>query len=756
MKRNFIACFLLLTSLAAGAKQQGETSMTLPDGNGSSREPVELNRNKRQPLPYKNATLPVETRVEDLLSRMTLYEKIAQLNQYTLGNNDNVNNIDEVVDKIPSETGSLIYFGDNASLRNAMQKKAVEETRLGIPILFGFDVIHGFRTVYPIPLAIGASWNPGLAGEACRVAAMEAWHAGIDWTFSPMVDIARDARWGRIAEGYGEDPYLTSVFGAASVKAYQGDDLSEPGNIAACLKHYVGYGASEAGRDYVPTEISRQTLWDTYLPPFEAGIKAGAATVMSSFNNISGIPGSANHYTMTEVLKENWKHDGFVVADWNAVVQLISQGMAKDGKEAAMYAINAGLDMDMVDNLYMQHLEALLNEGKVSMERVDDAVRRILKLKFELGLFENPYTEEKPESEWVLLPESLETARNLAEESMVLLKNDGDVLPLEKDCKVALIGPMARNQKDLLGSWFGRGRAEDVTSIYDGLNEVMETSVAYAPGCDFDGSDTSGFAEAVRVASESDVVVLCLGEKRNWSGENASRSTIALPGIQEDLLMTLKETGKPIVVVLSNGRSLDLTRISPAADAVLETWQPGVMGGPAVASVLTGGTNPSGRLTVTFPYTTGQIPVYYNHRESGRRGSQGLYQDIPSTPMYEFGYGLSYTDYEYGQVTVSADSFTVNDRITASVTVRNAGDMDGKETVQWYICDPYSSLTRPVKELKHFEKRLLKAGEEYTFTFEIDPMRDLSFVNGEGERFIEPGDFYIMVKDQKVRITLTE
>ena len=359
-------------------------------------------------------------------------------------------------------------------------------------------------------------------------------------------------------------------------------------------------------------------------------------------------------------------------------------------------------------------------------------------------------------SRFYLMMVSLETARNLAEESMVLLKNDGDVLPLEKDCKVALIGPMARNQKDLLGSWFGRGRAEDVTSIFDGLNEVMETSVAYAPGCDFDGSDTSGFAEAVRVASESDVVVLCLGEKRNWSGENASRSTIALPGIQEDLLMTLKETGKPIVVVLSNGRSLDLTRISPAADAVLETWQPGVMGGPAVASVLTGGTNPSGRLTVTFPYTTGQIPVYYNHRESGRRGSQGLYQDIPSTPMYEFGYGLSYTDYEYGQVTVSADSFTVNDRITASVTVRNAGDMDGKETVQWYICDPYSSLTRPVKELKHFEKRLLKAGEEYTFTFEIDPMRDLSFVNGEGERFIEPGDFYIMVKDQKVRITLTE
>ena len=708
------------------------------------------------PVIYKDASASIDARVEDLLSRMTLHEKAAQLSQYTLGRNDNVNNIDEVVNQIPSETGSLIYFGDNAELRNAMQKKAMEKTRLSIPILFGFDVIHGFRTVYPVPLAQGASWNPELAGEACRMAAWEAYYAGIDWTFSPMVDIARDPRWGRIAEGYGEDPYLTSVFGAASVKAYQGDDLSKPGNIAACLKHYVGYGASEAGRDYVPTEISRQTLWDTYLPSFEAGVKAGAATLMSSFNNISGTPGSANHYTMTEVLKDKWGHDGFVVADWNAVVQLINQGMAKDGKDAAMFAINAGLDMDMVDNLYMQHLETLVAEGKVSMERVDDAVRRVLKLKFRLGLFENPYTEEKPEDEWTLLPESLETAQHLAEESMVLLKNENDVLPLRKDMKVALIGPMAKNQADLLGSWFGRGRAEDVVSIFDGLSAVLDTVPAYAPGCAFDGNDTTGFAEAVKTASEADVAVLCLGEKRNWSGENASRSTIALPQIQEQLLLAVKKAGKPVIVLLSNGRSLDLVRISPEADAVLEIWQPGVMAGPAVASVLTGETNPSGRLTVTFPYTTGQIPIYYNHRESGRRGSQGLYQDIPSTPMYEFGYGLSYTDYEYGKLSVSDDSFTVNDTVTAEITVRNAGEMDGKETVQWYICDPCSTLTRPVKELKHFEKRMLKAGQEHTFIFEIDPMRDLSFVNAEGERYIEPGDYYIIVKDQKVKITLHE
>ena len=695
-------------------------------------------------------------RAAELLSKMTLREKIAQLNQYSLGENDNVNNLGAPIDQVPAEIGSLIYFSDDAVLRNEMQRRAVEETRLGIPILFGYDVIHGFRTIYPIPLAIGASWNPGLAGEACRTAAQEAYDAGINWTFSPMVDIARDARWGRIAEGYGEDPYLTSVFGAAAVKAYQGDDLSKPYNIAACLKHYVGYGASEAGRDYVPSEISRQTLWDTYLPPFEAGIRAGAATVMSSFNNISGTPGSANHYTLTEILKEKWAHDGFVVSDWDAVMQLINQGMAKDGKEAAMYALNSGVDMDMVDDLYTRHLEELVDEGKVSMERIDDAVHRILALKFELGLFENPYTEEKPENERVLLPESLEVAMKLAEESMVLLKNEGDVLPLKPGQKVALIGPMAKNQADLLGSWHGRGRAEDVVSIFDGLSDVLGEAPAFAMGCSFDGNDTTGFAEAVKTASEADVAVLCLGEKFNWSGENASRSDISLPEIQEKLLMAVKKAGKPVVVLLSNGRALDLTHISPAADAVLEIWQPGVTGGPAVASILTGKTNPSGRLTVTFPYTTGQIPIYYNQRTPGRTGAKGRYQDIPSTPMYEFGYGLSYTTYDYGTLTVSADSFTVNDTVTATVTVSNTGEMDGKETVQWYISDPYSVITRPVKELKHFEKRLIKAGETQTFTFEIDPMRDLSFVNADGERYIEPGDYYIIVKDRKVRITLVE
>ena len=710
-------------------------------------------RNKNV-LPYKDASLPVETRVEDLLSRMTLDEKIAQLNQYSLGSNDNVNNNGEMVKVLPPEIGSLLYTADDAVSRNAMQRRAMEETRLGIPILFGYDTVLGYRTIYPIPLAQGASWNPDLAGEACRVAAQESYDAGIDWTFSPMVDVARDPRWGRVAEGYGEDPYLTSVFGASAVKAYQGDDMSEPGNIAACLKHYVGYGASEAGRDYVYTEISRQSLWSTYLPPFEAGVKAGAATLMSSFNDISGTPGSANHYTMTEILKEMWGHDGFVVGDWHAVRQLVTQGMAPDDATAVEYAINAGLDMDMTDNLYMPHLEALVESGRVSVDRIDDAVRRILRIKFRLGLFEHPYVEEKPENERILLPESLDVARRLAEETFVLLKNEGDVLPLKPGQKVALIGPMAKSQKDRLGAWHGRGLAEDGVSIFDGLSEVLTEAPAYAAGCGFEGDDRSGFDEAVKTASGADVVVLCLGERYSWSGENASRSTIALPEIQEDLLKAVKAAGKPVVVLLSNGRALDLTRISPLADAVLEIWQPGIMGGPAVASVLTGKANPSGRLTVTFPYTTGQIPIYYCQRHPARDGSQGRYQDIPSTPMYEFGYGLSYTSYDYGTLTVSADSFTVNDTVTARITVTNAGDMDGKETVQWYVCDPYSTITRPVKELKHFEKKLIPAGESCTFEFEIDPMRDLSYVDWKGERILEPGDYYIIVKDRKVCITL--
>ena len=707
---------------------------------------------------YKNPSIPVDIRVNDLLSRMTLEEKIYQLNQYTLGRNNNVNNIGEAVKNIPAEIGSLIYFESNPKLRNSVQKKALNESRLGIPILFGYDVIHGFRTIYPISLGQAASWNPKLVENACGVAAQEAFTSGVNWTFSPMVDVARDGRWGRVAEGYGEDPYVNGVFAAASVRGYQGDTLSAKNKVAACLKHYVGYGASEAGRDYVPTEISRQTLWDTYLPPFEAGIKAGAATVMSAFNNISGIPASANYYTLTEILKKRWKHRGFVVSDWDAVKQLITQGLAANEKEAAWYAFSTGLEMDMTDNCYQKHLGKLVKEGKVSMAAIDDAVGRILRLKFELGLFENPYTEVLPDNSRFFFFLSLNVAEQLAQESMVLLKNDKGVLPLKKEQKIAFIGPMANNRLHLLGSWSAHGDEKDVVSILDGIKKekgFIEKNILFAEGCGFDGNDQSNFAEAVRVAEQADIIIACLGEKKTWSGENASRSVISLPQIQEELLEKLKKTGKPLVVLLSSGRPLDLSRIEPLVDAMLEIWQPGVTAGTAVAGILSGRYNPSGKLPITFPYTTGQIPIYYNQRKSGRT-HQGKYQDITSEPLYSFGHGLSYTKLEYGALKLSSYKVRRGDTLRAEIEVKNTGDYDAKETLLWFISDPFSSITRPVKELKYFEKKEIPIGESRIFTFDVDLERDFGFVNEDGKRFLENGIFYIIVKDQKVKVELVD
>ena len=610
---------------------------------------------------YKDAGRPVEERVSDLLSRMTLEEKVMQLNQYTLGRNDNANNVADPVDKIPAEIGSLIYFDTSPELRNRLQKKAIEQSRLGIPVLFGYDVIHGFRTTYPISLAQACSWNPALVKQAAEVAAQEARMSGVEWTFSPMIDVARDGRWGRVSEGYGEDPYANAVYGVAAVEGYQGDNLADSRRVAACLKHFVGYGASEAGRDYVYTEISRQTLWDTYIPPYQAGIEAGAATVMSCFNDISGTPGTANPYILTEVLKERWAHDGFVVSDWAAIEQLRSQGVAADRKEAAEKAFNAG------------------------------------------------------------------------------------------------VGPMAQNRLHLLGAWSAHGREEDAVSLFAGLeNEYRgRAELLYARGCDFDGEDRSGFREAVAAAAAADVVVLCLGEKKQWSGENASRSTIALPEIQEQLAAELAQTGKPLVLVLSSGRPLELCRLEPLCGAMVQMWQPGIRGGNPLAGILSGRINPSGRLAMTFPRSTGQIPIYYNRRQSGRT-HQGKYQDIPSTPLYEFGHGLSYTTFEYGDLRPSATTLRRGEKVTVEVSVTNTGGMDGAETVHWFISDPVCRISRPVRELKHFEKQPIHRGETRTFRFEIDPEKDLSFTDGDGNRFLEPGDYFILVKDKKVKLTLTD
>ena len=706
---------------------------------------------------YKDAKAPIEKRIDDLISRMTLEEKILQLNQYTLGRNNNVNNVGEEVKKVPSEIGSLIYFDINAELRNSMQKKAMEESRLGIPIIFGYDAIHGFRTIYPISLGQACSWNPGLVEQACAVSAQEARMSGVDWTFSPMIDVARDPQWGRVAEGYGEDPYTNGVFAAASVRGYQGDDMSAENRMAACLKHYVGYGASEAGRDYVYTEISAQTLWDTYLLPYEMGVKAGAATLMSSFNDISGVPGSANPYIMTEILKKRWKHDGFIVSDWGAVEQLKNQGLAATKKDAARYAFNAGLEMDMMSHAYDRHLKELVEEGKVTMAQVDESVRRVLRVKFRLGLFERPYTPVTNEKDRFFRPQSMAVAAQLAAESMVLLKNDNQILPLTNKKKIAVVGPMAKNGWDLLGSWCGHGKDTDVEMLYDGLTAEFggDAELRYAMGCKLQGNDRSGFAGALDVARWSDVVIVCLGEMLTWSGENASRSTIALPQIQEELVKELKEAGKPVILVLSNGRPLELNRMEPLCDAILEIWQPGINGARSMAGILSGRINPSGKLAMTFPYSTGQIPIYYNRRKSGR-GHQGFYKDITSDPLYPFGHGLSYTEFKYGTVTPSATKVKRGDKLSAEVTVTNTGARDGAETVHWFISDPYCSITRPVKELKHFEKQLIKAGETKTFRFDIDLERDFGFVNEDGKRFLEAGEYHILVQGQTVKIELID
>jgi len=711
-----------------------------------------------QTLLYKDKNAATEKRVEDLLKRMTLEEKIFQMNQWAYGQNTNENNFEDKVRDLKPEIGSLIYRSQSPVFRNQIQKKAMEETRLGIPILMGFDVIHGFRTVFPIPLAQACSWNPDLVKQACHIAAKEAKLSGVDWTFSPMIDVARDARWGRVSEGYGEDSYTNAVFCVAAVNGYQGEKLTDKYSIAACLKHYIGYSLSEGGRDYQYSDVSGQTLWETFMPPYEAGVKAGVATLMSGFNDLSGVPASANHYTLTEVLKERWGHDGFVVSDWGSVQQLIQQGVAKDKKECALKSLMAGVEMDMVDNVYLENLKQLVDEGKVPVATIDEAVRRILRVKFRLGLFDNPYVEELPESKRYLQPEDRKVAAEIAAESMVLLKNTNNTLPITSAIKnIALIGPMVMDSVHIMGFWEGYGNSKDAESIFEGFSKEFngKATLNYAKGCDFDGKNEDGFAEAVQAAAKSDVIVLCLGEKRNWSGENGVRSTLALPAIQEKLVAELKKTGKPIVLVLSSGRPLELIRLEPMADAILEIWQPGTDGGSATAGIISGRINPSGKLSITFPLATGQIPIYYNMRQSSRPWL-GKYQDIPSLPLYWFGHGLSYTTYNYGEVKLSATQIKKNQTLVAEVEVSNNGNVDGKETVLWFISDPVATISRPMKELKYFEKKMLKAGEKSIYRFEIVPERDLSFTDSNGKRYVESGDYFVIVNNQKVKFELVD
>lgn len=699
-------------------------------------------------------------RADSVLSIMTLEEKIGQLNQY---NDDWTATGPVTIDKtkkeqiVKGEVGSLLNCIGAA--RSAEWQKAAMQSRLKIPLIFGQDVVHGFKTTFPIPIAEACSWDLEAISYSARIAATEASAGGIHWTFAPMVDIARDPRWGRVMEGAGEDPYLGSKIAYARVKGFQGKNLGDTNSIMACVKHFAAYGAAVGGRDYNSVDISERSLWEVYLPPFKAALDAKAATFMTSFNDINGIPSSGNRHLLTDILKNKWKFTGFVVSDWGSIGEMINHGFVKDDYWAAEKAINAGCDMDMESRNYKNNLAKLVNDGKVSVSVIDDAVKRILIKKFELGLFDNPFKFCSPEREKRELnnPEHAKAAREIARKSIVLLKNQNGLLPLSKNTKtIAFIGPLVKAVKANKGFWDVDIPGEDssfIVSQWDGLLKKTDgkTKLLYAEGCKIEGNDKSGFAEALSVAKQADVILLSIGERRDMSGEAKSRSDITIPGVQEELFKELLPLGKPIVVLINAGRPLVFNFIADNAAAVLYTWWLGSEAGNAIADVIFGDYNPSAKLTMTFPKSVGQIPIYYSHLNTGRpaqndqdRFYRSAYIDLSIYPKYEFGYGLSYTTFDYGNLVLSKKVMTENEKIEAKISVTNSGNYDGEEIVQCYIRDLVGSVVRPVKELKDFKKIFLKSGETKTISFTIDKEM-LSFYNQELEYLAEPGEFELMI-----------
>ena len=692
--------------------------------------------------------LTTEEKVEELLQKMTLEEKVGQMYQNRDGGQDSIL---KVVRK--GSIGSFLGITD-VILRNKLQKIAVEESRLGIPLIFGFDTIHGHKTVFPIPLGQAASWNPKLAEEAAVISAKEARSEGVDWVFAPMVDIARDARWGRIAEGFGEDPYLASLMTQAKVRGFQGygDSLFGPDKVVACLKHYVGYGAAEGGKDYNTCEISQRTLREIYLPPFQAGVQAGVATLMSGFNEISGVPVTASRFLLTDVLRGEWGFDGFVVSDYTSVRELIPHGIAIDETQAGKKALLAGIDMEMSSRCYLNNLPRLVRQDKVSEKVIDQAVRRILRIKFDIGLFDNPYTDPNKASSILLHKDHLELAREMARQSVVLLKNTNGLLPISKDVKsIALIGPLADSQEDLMGTWKGVGEAEDVVTILKGIQGKVsaECKINYAKGCDANGHSTEGFEAAIKAAKKSDVVIMAVGESEKMSGEAHSRASLDLPGVQRELIEEVQKTGKPIIVVLLTGRPLAISWVDKNIPTILLGWHPGTQGGNGIADVIFGDYNPSGKITATFPRNVGQVPIYYNCKNTGRPPSESVYHtskyiDSHWTPLYPFGYGLSYTTFHYSNLKVSPDKISMEQPVIVSADVKNTGNRTGEEIAQLYICDMVGSVTRPVKELKGFEKISLEPGQKKTVDFTLTA-EQLKFYNIDNQFVAEPGMFKVMV-----------
>lgn len=706
----------------------------------------------------------IEYRVDSLLKLMTLDEKIGQMTQFSC--NWGITGPVMADDFMPYLKQGLVGSVFNASKVNGvrqLQKMAIESSRLHIPILFGLDVIHGYNTVFPIPLAEACSWNLDMMKRTAAIAAQEAASDGINWTFAPMVDIARDARWGRVMEGAGEDPYLGSLIAKARVEGFQGGNdwrsLHNLNTVLACCKHFAAYGAAESGKDYNSAELSENTLRNFYLPPYEAAQKAGVATYMASFNEIGGIPSTASHFLMTDVLRKEWGFKGFVVTDYTGINELVAHGVAKDEKQAGELAVNAGIDMDMTGAVFIKYMKKSVAEGKVSVATIDNSVRHILEMKFILGLFDNPfrYLDEQRSKENQMRPEFMETARQASAQSVVLLKNDKNVFPIEKDkpLTVALIGPFVKDRMNLNGEWAGLGDRNKSIPLYDALIEKYKnTSVKfiYAEGCSITKTDQGKITEAVDAASQADIVLAAMGEDFNWSGEAASRSNIQLPEAQIEVLKALKNTGKPIGLLVMSGRPLDLSWEDQNMDAIMEAWFLGVQSGNGLADVISGDYNPSGRLVMSFPRSVGQLPIYYNHKNTGRPLSpqhpeedyKSKYIDSPNSPLYPFGFGLSYTTFTIDNVKLSKSSITMNDKLIVTADVQNTGKRDGESVAQLYVRDLVGSVTRPVKELKGFAKVSLKAGEKKQVSFTVTA-DDLAFYGLDMKKKAEPGDFKLWV-----------
>lgn len=702
----------------------------------------------------------IENKVETLLHKMTLEEKLGQMNQLSPWD------FEDLAKRVrKGEVGSILNVVNPEEV-NKIQKIAVEESRLGIPLIVSRDVIHGYKTIFPIPLGQAATFNPEIVKEGARVAAIEASADGIRWTFAPMIDVARDPRWGRIAESCGEDPYLNAVMGTAMIKGYQGDSLNGPTAIAACAKHFVAYGAAEGGRDYNSTFIPERVLRNVYLPPFKAAADAGCATFMTSFNDNDGVPSTANSFVLKDVLRKEWKYDGMVVTDWASALEMVNHGFCTDGKDAAEKSVNAGVDMEMVSETFIQNLKQSIAENKVSIETIDNAVRNILRLKFRLGLFDNPYVVTPQTVKYA--EKHLQTAKTAAEQSVILLKNENQTLPFTDKIKtLAVIGPMADAPYEQMGTWVFDGEKEHTQTPLTAIKEMYgdRVKVLFEKGLDYSrDKNTTGIARAVNAARQADAVVVFVGEESILSGEAHSLANLNLQGAQSQLIKELAATGKPVVTVVMAGRQLVIADEVKVSDAMLYSFHPGTMGGPAIADILFGKVNPSGKTPVTFPRMSGQVPIYYAQHKTGRPanptemlideipveagqtsvGCRSFYLDAGNSPLFPFGYGLSYTTFEYSNLSLASDNLTAQDTLSISFTLKNTGKYDGTEVVQLYVQDKVGSVTRPVKELKRFQRVTLKAGESTQVSLSL-PVSELAFWGYDMNYTVEPGDFTLWV-----------